>query len=466
MRLKIRRQDLVFILLKIVYVFSFIFGAVFRSENNCQIETLFPWIIVLLGLQCAEFYSKRLPIYDIGLCYIIISYAFMFGFVFMDKFNMKTMLVWSPRSFFTEKELYDACCFAILSLALISSGYLLGCNSKNYLLHKRIGQEPVDESMYTLGILLIGIGGIAHIINDGRVVMTLQAANSYSAFSETASVGLLDDLAYLLLPGYFFALYSGKMKKHSKVILTGGILAYLFVLMTLTGSRKTQLFSIMSVLLAFAVDNRSKKNKLIKTIAIAAMGYVLITALIVIRESRFNLKDVVPTLIESVTSFNMIKILGAEIFAETGITLLSVAQIMKNVPSIFPYEWGATFVRAIPSIFPIGWLVGDFFNKGSSTFVINQYTGIPVGSSLIGDLYWNWGMIGGIVVSFLIGLLFAMATRVLLKKNLRANYALYFSLFSQMIMLVRAEMIDIIRPIAIFLAIALVVYKFKFRIKI
>lgn len=137
------------------------------------------------------------------------------------------------------------------------------------------------------------------------------------------------------------------------------------------------------------------------------MAIISLNILIIIRDYRFELESIGPRIVEKLFSFNLFENIIGEIFAETGITLLSVASIIKLVPDIMPYQYGLTYLRTLPSFLPIGWIVGDFFNLASSTYVINTYTRIPVGSSFIGDLYWNWGYVGGGLSAFILGLLLA-----------------------------------------------------------
>ena len=128
-------------------------------------------------------------------------------------------------------------------------------------------------------------------------------------------------------------------------------------------------------------------------------------------------------------------------------TLLTVASTIKTVPSILEFEYGKTLLRTIPSFLPIGWLVGDFFNKATATYVINGYTKIPVGSSLIATLYWNWGYIGGWIFAFIFGVLVSKINinKNDIKINQREKMGMYFAIFSYLIILVRSDIFDIYR---------------------
>ena len=237
-------------------------------------------------------------------------------------------------------------------------------------------------------------------------------------------------------------------------------------MMLLTGSRKIQVFSILSLTLGynFSIERRKEKVPIWKIIVYLVLSLITVNILIIIRKNRFDLSTIIPTFVDNLLSLNLFENIFGEVFSETGITILSVASIIKSVPAIFPFEYGKTFLRTIPSIFPIGWLSGDFFSKASSTNVINAYTKIPVGSSFIGDLYWNWGYCGGILMAFVSGIIVQKIISINNKQS-RIGYAIYFSVFSQLIVLVRAELFDIFRPLFMIFIIKLIIEKVKIPIK-
>ena len=84
-----------------------------------------------------------------------------------------------------------------------------------------------------------------------------------------------------------------------------------------------------------------------------------------------------------------------------------------------------------------------------------------------GDFYWNWGFVGGIIASFISGVIIFKLVNINDSKNIRKNYAMYFSFFSQLIILVRGEVFDIYRPIIMLVIIVFIMERiniFKRRI--
>lgn len=442
----------------LIFIILYFLWLVFNWNSEEHIVSynkyVFIWVCLLIVIQIVSFIIKRVSIYDFVLWFVIVSYPFMFGLIFKNFFSLETRLLWNPMQSYNNEILFHTFLFVIMMLELFSFSYLLHYNPNIMVKKVSFRNIPRQRKMYQIGIIFAIVGGIAKIVNDINIISITKAANTYSAYGEAVGVGILDDLSCLFLPGIFFCFFSGCMKERTKKILFVLVLCYLFIVMLMTGSRKIQIFSILSLFLGYNASIEEKRLSLGKYICIAIFGLVTLNVLIMIRDYRFNLDMLGEKILSNLFSFNLLENVLGEVFAETGITALSVASIIEVVPQVAPYQCGLTFIRTLPSIFPIGWMVGDFFNMASSTFVINTYKKLPVGSSFIGELYWNWGYLGGAIAVVISGIFISKVMKIQSNKNIRKGLALYFSLFSQWIILVRGEFFDIYRP-TIYILIAL-----------
>ncbi|MBL4932595.1 O-antigen polysaccharide polymerase Wzy [Clostridium paridis] len=435
--------------------------------NNQQVlydynVRLFPWVCGLICIQMVSFRLKKVPFYDFGLWFVVISYLFMFGYLFREVFALESVLLWNPIMYFENSELFHSYIFVILCLEFFSIGYLMFYNSTNALKKDNLKKIAPDKRLYISGIIIFLIGAIAKVINDVHIISVTQSVNSYSAYSGAVSSGVWDDLAYLMLPGIFFIFFSGCIKERSKKRIFVIVLIYLVCIMILTGSRKIQIFSILSIFLGYEFSLEKRHLSIKRNIIYGVIAIILLNVIITIRNYRFDLRSIGPELVKNLFSFNLFENIGGETFAETGITLLSVASIVKLVPNIMPYQYGLSYLRTLPSFLPIGWLVGDFFNLASSTYVINPYIGAPVGSSFIGELYWNWGYFGGVLAALLCGVLICKFVNINSNFNTRKSCAMYFSIFSQLIILVRSEFFDVYRAIIMLIIVVFIFERFKF----
>lgn len=462
---KVLLKNLIFYLINLIFLSIFFIWTVYNWDEREIINDfnmpIFIWICLLAIVQFISFYLKNISKYNFCFWFIILSYPFMFGYLFRDLFSLQTSLLWNPITNYSQLELYHTYLYVIGSMELFSLGYLLRYQS-NGLLNSHISEthclgnsfsDSKDYNVFSIGRIFFVIGSIFTLSHDLPIILFMQAANTYESYSNAVSSGISGSLALFMLPGVFFLFFSGYLRRSTKNALFIIVLIYLLLFMMLTGSRKTQIFSILSLVLGYSASNLQHNisiRKVFRAIVITLFTFILFTLLITIREYRFNLGNLANGFITNLVSFNSLLMIIGEVIAETGLTGLSVASIISVVPDYLPYQYGTTFFRMIPSVLPVGWILKDFFSQASSTYVINLYTGIPVGASMFGDLYWNFGYLG-IVFAFAMGMLFdhLLERRVRQSNtdNFRFNVAMYFSLFSILIILVRSEFFDVFRPL-------------------
>ena len=470
----VNKKNFVLLVFNIVFILLLLFCFILYKNHDVLFDSsakvIFPWVIISLILHIINFRVRKYTLYEFGMWYIVLSYIFLFGLVFREIFSLNYSLLWNPIIYYTDEELLISYFFSLIAINFFGIGYFaIKGNKRSFNSNVEVNNNKVNQIFY-FGLLLIIVGGICMLINDIRAVSIMRSYNSYLGYKYVSQNGLLDDLAFLFLPGVFLILFSGKLSAKQRKYLFLIVMFYLVVIMMLTGSRKIKLFSLISVFLGYAFlqkkdDNNRKKVSIIKVLIYFVLGIVLLNLLVTIRESRFEISTVIPMFISNLTDLNFLKDIFGEVFSETGLTQLSITSIMKIVPSIFPFEYGMTFIKTIPSFLPIGWAVGDFFSGASSTNVINSYLSIPVGSSLIGDLYWNFGIVGGFVSSFIIGLLFGKLFNIDNNGKDKISMAIYFCLFSQLIVLVRAEFFDIFRSLFVIFVIYFLLRKTSFPLK-
>lgn len=435
----------------LITTYTAFFGIWFLSTDVSLIDSyskpLFPWIIIALIIQLYCFFGiKKVSLIDIGMWFLLLSYLFMYGYMFIDYFELETNLSWVPITKFNQATIFYAITFINLSLNMFSLGYLISYKSDKAAVQTQ-NEENVKSSTnikFTIGMLMAIVGGVCQLITSAKLIMVTQNAGSYLAYTEAASSGLIDDIAFLFVPGIIYMLTSKKLTK-SKAFFCAAITIVIFsVIMLLSGSRKIQIFGILAIGLCYLFTYKPPKMKFHKKVLIFLSATVFLNMIYIIRENRMRISQVIPAFLSSLTNLKFIKNIIPEVLAETGITFCSVASVIKCVPNVFPYEFGNTIVRSVVSILPIGWLIPDFFTKASTTTTINTYLDLPVGGSLWADLYWNWGWFG-IVFAFVIGVILSNASVKLQKKS----YEAYFSIFYILLIGVRAGMFEIIRPLFI-----------------
>lgn len=438
---------------KLMYIFAFaIFIIVFLTwssgtwndlHGNNYESFIFPWVIASLVFNIASIILLKKATYiDIGLIFISSSYLFMFGRVFLNEEGGKTTLLWDPSIYFSEIEKFHSSIYVIVCLTFLTLGYVLDQNI-NYS-NSDINNENVGGLYYKLGWVYFCIGSIANFLNSAQIIAATVASNNYISYITVNTTGIFDDLAYLLVPGVVYLLSSKLLAREKAFALSAFTITYFIITMIFSGSRKIQLFAILTIVLCFLWTQKRKKISIVRLLGVVVGGILLLNLVYVIRETRFNLNEVLPTFFESLSNFKFLGSIFGETFAESGLSFFAVVAVVSNVPSVFPFELGMTFIRTIPSALPIGWLVGDFFNKAASTYVINTYTRLPVGASIFGDFYWNFGFIGGVICCLIFGLSLSKFANKSISKG---KAPIYFSVFYIIMIGLRAGVFELFRPL-------------------
>ncbi|HEM2786809.1 TPA: oligosaccharide repeat unit polymerase [Streptococcus suis] len=438
------KNRVVVLILNIIFIFELLLAAIFADYLDQNI--IFLIFSTLSIIQTLNFFYKKSNFFEIGVWFIYLSYLFLFGNLFIVQFDLKTNLIWNPFIYFSRQALYFTYLFSIASLYFFQVGYILvGKKLRSSNNQDICGNNMLDTRMKRYGLVILICILPFRLVSDYNIINVISSSNSYSSYSTAVSSGISDDLGQLLLPSLFLLLFSKKINNNIKFFLFSSVLCYLIFFMGATGSRKVSIFSIVVLILGFLYSMDIKKIKITQILSLSLVGILLINFMVIIRDNRFQINTVFQKLLDSSFSIETYKGLLAEVLAELGVTVLSITSTIEVVPNILPFQFGLSFIRAMISFLPIGWLLKDFLSLGSTTYVINRLTGVPVGSSLISEVYWNFGIFGGIISMFIIGMIFGYFVKYYLETPDSLKSALYFSIFSQIILLVRSGTIDVFR---------------------
>lgn len=446
-KILIRRDNLLIFFISIVSIFLLYIYLknidIMQNYMEIMMPCIFSFFILEIICLCL---IKKVAYYDFGLWFVVLSNFFMFGRFISYNFSLEDNLFISEK-IYTNYDMLKSTYFLILVIFLFSLGY---CFSYKKCIRETKRRSNLDYRL--LGVVLFIIGAPFRIYTDLVTIAYLSEVNSYAAFSDFAVPGIFYSIGALAIPGIICMIYTFKSK--SKKIFILFTILYLVTTMILTGSRKQQIFDILALVLFYSVLS-STKIDIKKFIGMGMIGYIFLDLIYIIREYRTNLAIIPQEFMNSLGSFKVISKLIGETLGEIGIIFYSVVNIVHCVPNQFDYQYGTTFLRTLPSFLPVNTFVGDFFELASSTNVINKYMNMPAGSSMFGDLFWNFGFIFGLIASFLFGVFFSKLFNKFndtetINKGVSPYYFVYFSI---LMVLVRAEFIDCWRTIVYFLII-------------
>lgn len=401
-------------------------------------------VSLMLGLyQIFIFRIKKTSLMDYKFIFIALSHLFLFGQIYLIAFGYGDDIFYNVIMKYPSTLIFDAGLFSICYVQAIFIGFMYAPkrkdNSKLFL--NNVNAVLMKRLMYKAGTILLVLSAPFKLYVDIVNVILTQSSSSYR---EVVSLsGISTDLAVLFVPSFIFIISSECLgKKTNKYLLLIPVL-YMVVIMILTGDRRYYVTGIIAIMLCY-LRIYTPKIQLKDTVKYSIIVAILLNLLAVIRTIRLTSLTTVGNFLtqywKDLFKYNPL----FEILSEFGSTALTVAFPIKLIPSYIPYQLGFSFYGTIPSLLPIGWLFGDYFNKVSIARLLNPIEGYPVGGSLTGDLYANfgwWGLLGAIIFGIALSKIFVIHDN----KNHNFNIAIYYSAFYILINLVRASFIEIFR---------------------
>ncbi len=398
--------------------------------------------IILLIIQIATFRLLKIEITDFRIWFIILTFIFMFGRIFLNAFHLDNGIFWDLMNRHSPLILYHTSIYILCCIQSIFFGFILFEKPKQKTEPIEISSEKINKLMYSTGIILLLFSAPFRLFTDITWIMEAQAVGSYSAV--TSSTGLADDFAFLVVPSIIFIIASGKLQPKTSLKILIAIIGYFVVVMILTGDRRYPMTAILALVLCYfkIFDMKFKVRQIIVWVAGA---FLILNLLAVLRDVRHSDLTSLGNFFTAYGKDILGKSTLTETLSEFGLTFFSVVHIFEYVPSFIPFQYGFSFIASIPSLLPIGWLFGDLFSQASLSGQINPMAGAPVGASLLGDLYGNFGWFT-IPIAIIAGLFISKIFKINNKGSSRMEIAKYYSLFYILINLVRASFFEVFRP--------------------
>jgi hypothetical protein len=400
--------------------------------------------VVSLLINAAFLVKYKVKITEFPAVMTLLTYLFMFGRVWLNYLGQDGKIYWVLHKLYEPLEMQRTgimvvCCVHALFIGMIS---LYRKKSKREFL---LTTSNIDESqLFNLGMILLVIGLPCRIITDIQSVISTSATGNF--LSITANAGLIDDLAFLYVPGLICLMESRPAIKKPVIII---LAAYFIVIMAVTGDRRYYVSAIVTFgayMFRKKTGDSNNKVNIGKVILIVLLVALFLNFLEIIRRIRTgNLTDFFGFLGNYGADVFALDGLIYDVFEEFGISFFSVVSIVSCFPSVFPFQYGMTILRTIPSALPIGSLFGDLFSQASPSTYVNPYLGRAVGATMFGDLFSNFGLFC-IPAAFLIGLMLGYFFRA--EKAAENNYdcVRYYTYYYILINLVRCSLFEVFRP--------------------
>ena len=209
--------------------------------------------------------------------------------------------------------------------------------------------------------------------------------------------GALTQIANFYIIGFVMLLIIYKNNLMKKNVIFVLEVSFLLVSM-LSGSR---IYAMTSLLVLIIVYFYISKTRLYSKLIWCILLLIIMQFVVAIAKVREVVGVDIFLIIKTMFDLNNNAILS--VLDEFGSSIVSVYTTIEQVPSSMNYSFGITYLKSLAGVF-INIPGIDVYGFVDSACYIKQLSGtLSYGGSLIGELYFNFGFILSLPVSFLIG---------------------------------------------------------------
>ena len=352
---------------------------------------------VLLLFQILGYVIKKVSVFNFVFIFLILSYLFMFGIVFLLALGLDKAVFWKLHTEFSKEVMLQSGFMILNYLEMFYIGSLLGwrkCNSKLYGYFAKGNQQVVKKRIYKAGLYLFCMSLPFRLYTDILLINASKITSNY--FKVSVGSGFYDDIGYLCVPGLIYIISSEKLKRRKAYMVAMISCIYFAYVMVVTGDRRYEVTGIIAILLC-VIKTYPIKFSVTMILGSGYLSVVLLNILIVIRNIRkgrlLSLTKFLMSNFKTIFfSLSTVKNTIIETMAEFGISFFSVVQVIKNIPENIGFQYGKGFWGSIPAILPTGPIFKDFFEQIDISHVVNLLEKNPVGQTIVGDFYANFGL--------------------------------------------------------------------------
>lgn len=185
-----------------------------------------------------------------------------------------------------------------------------------------------------------------------------------------------------------------------------------YLLIQIISGRRSETISYITILAFLFYQARThKKRKVGSIILIAIFGYFLLTLMY----ATVRIRELDNRTIEGFFQLFWKLLFRHNIFMEAireyGNTGYTPVCVLNNWLNTYSPSYGKSYLFGISAIFPnIGGIVSNLINESTYAIQLQRYGMVldgfkNIGGSVIGELFFNFGKIGGLVVSPILGML-------------------------------------------------------------
>lgn len=399
----------------IVFIISVLLIAIIIENNDIYTTDKYIKIVgwfsnVIFLWDIFAMYRIKHNILDFSIVFFLFFFLFCNGQIMLYTFGMEPakMLLFQTA---TKLEILDAAIYFLLSMVLFCMGAMVPIiRNKEMSIVNEIDQPELISAIRDIGLLLFVVSVIPYFyIFFGKSFLSLVYGYSALYTNSMQISGVVGYLSKLFIPSILMLLYVNYHKKSINWLIHIFLFGIAFVGL-LSGNRGDG-FSIIITLLVFKqlYGKEFSGRKIIKLliIAIIIMSVIPVFASYRRMENR-KLFEFFSLYIDSLKNGENNLIVSS--ISELGGTGYAYILTRRAIPSMENFHYGLSYMASVLMIIPSQILGGFSFARYAALDIwlqnIHRMNYGP-GFSITAETYYNFGWVGGIAFTFVIGYFFS-----------------------------------------------------------
>lgn len=417
----IKKNHMYFLL---IYVLFFLIGIIFLetiSSENVKLQPLMLRITVVVSTELFMFciISSKIcgTIVNFAVLFQCVLFVFSFGQVVVVGLGLDEKLTIYLR-YFTEKENYYAFKNTAYAYGVLGFGSLIGqaIHNKCRVIedpHKSYGDLfyiPLEEMRMRAIVLIVATFPVKCFIDITSLIIQMLYTAAIGKNWKSRFPDMVITYGNFSIIGIGLLLISLRNRPRKQVMVY--ILSMSYLILTMMGGSRSETVSYILIVTLIFFLSRGKKIRFSVILKVGVAGYFFLTILSTIVYARTykperNVQIMLDTFMYCLTKKNII-VETLRDYGTTGYTVecVLVKWLIKTKPSN-----GMSYIGGLASIFPnIGGIFGKITRNTAFAFALQENNGLDpryynIGGSMLGELFFNFGVLGGICASIIIGIM-------------------------------------------------------------
>ncbi len=365
--------------------------------------------LLLYGLIVV--YRKTHNLFDFNIIFKFMLFLFCNGDAFLYSIGYKESYLTKVA---TKEEFLEATIFFFLCFAWYQFGERCVLRQKKTVVKNTVPQMSDTALRDSVGIVALILCVISVAPFGYNYIKDLQQSIRYGygdLFINRSSVtnGLVAYLEKYFIPSLFLLLYCYKEKKCvSRMLYIFLILiALLYIIGGMRGSGLTIIVALLTYYYNFEKEFQRKDIK--KVVLILLCIFIIIPAVYSFRQST---QRSIQELSESVTTtFEDDDNFIVETISELGGSMYPFVLTRRLIPKIYNYRHGESYLASVMMLIPSTFMGGySFASKAALDTWLMETLNLHYGPgyNIFAETYYNFGWVGGVLCSALLGIFFSL----------------------------------------------------------